>query len=88
MEVAESRWQGHNPLVTESNVRALDLANGGGARFAGVAPEFRPAAANEAGQAFRGIPSMMVNGQPGAPYQPNESPNAPRRGLLRLFGRE
>ena len=30
MEVVESRWQGHNPMVTEANVRALDLANGGG----------------------------------------------------------
>ena len=40
MEVAESRWQGQNPLVTEANVRSLDLANGGGTgaatRFAGV----------------------------------------------------
>ena len=27
LQVVESRWQGHNPYVTEANVRALDLAN-------------------------------------------------------------
>ena len=32
LEVVESRWAGHNPYVTEANVRALDLANGGGRR--------------------------------------------------------
>ncbi len=46
MEVLESRWQGHNPLVTEANVRALDLANdGAGGKFARSAPPtFRSAA--------------------------------------------
>ena len=34
LELAESRWGGHNPHVTEANVRSLDLANGGGARLA------------------------------------------------------
>ena len=29
LEVVESRWAGHNPYVTESKVRSLDLANGG-----------------------------------------------------------
>jgi len=43
LEVAESRWQGHNPYVTEANVRSLDLANGGGAlaRFRSSPPQFR-----------------------------------------------
>ena len=30
LELVGTRWQGHNPMVTETNVRALDLANGGG----------------------------------------------------------
>ena len=30
LEVVETRWQGHNPYVTEANVRSLDMANGGG----------------------------------------------------------
>ena len=29
LELVESRWGGHNQLVTEANVRSLDLANGG-----------------------------------------------------------
>jgi hypothetical protein len=44
LEVVESRWAGHNPYVTEANVRALDLANGGGlglGRFASNPPQFR-----------------------------------------------
>ena len=32
LELVESRWGGHNQLVTEANVRSLDLANGGGKR--------------------------------------------------------
>ena len=53
LEVAESRWQGHNPHVTEANVRSLDLANGGGdhgrlplepRRSSGRSPSTRPAA--------------------------------------------
>ncbi len=56
MEVVQTRWAGHNPYVTEANVRALDLANGGGSaykRFAGTPPEFRPIVTNELGQAPR-----------------------------------
>jgi len=42
LELVESRWQGHNPYVTEANVRALDLANGGGlGRFTLAPPQFR-----------------------------------------------
>ena len=42
LELVESRWQGHNPYVTEANVRALDLANGGGlGHFASAPPQFR-----------------------------------------------
>jgi hypothetical protein len=54
MEVTSSTWSGHNPYVTEPNVRALDLANGGYAgRFAGIRP-FRPARETEGGYAFGG----------------------------------
>ena len=44
LEVFESRWAGHNPYVTEANVRSMDLANGGIAsgRLAGAPPQFRP----------------------------------------------
>ena len=39
MEVEGTRWAGHNPYVTEPNVRAIDLANGGDpARYAGAPP--------------------------------------------------
>ena len=42
LQVIESRWQGHNPYVTEANVRALDMANGGGGgKFASAPPKFR-----------------------------------------------
>ncbi|QDV32731.1 hypothetical protein [Tautonia plasticadhaerens] len=90
LELAESRWQGHNPYVTEANIRAVDLANGGGqvGRFAGAPPQFRPVGSYEAGRgpAFAGfgeggmgIPGFQ-NNLPGAP--------APRRGVLsRLFAR-
>ena len=48
LELVESRWQGHNPYVNEANVRALDLANGGGGgRFASAPPQFLPVAQYE-----------------------------------------
>jgi hypothetical protein len=52
LELVESRWGGHNPQVTESNVRSIDLANGGSAlgRFASKSPSFRPVAQYEAGR--------------------------------------
>ncbi|RUL88810.1 hypothetical protein [Tautonia sociabilis] len=78
----DTRWQGHNPFVTEANIRAIDLANGGGmiGRFAGSPPQFRPVSTFEAGRApvFGGLGSG--DGLPGAP--------TPRRGVLsRLFSR-
>jgi hypothetical protein len=79
MEVVESRWQGHNPMVTEANVRSLDLANGGGSgRFlARTPPTFRPVGAYEAGRG-----PLFARGGDG------DLPNQPRRGLFRgLFGR-
>ncbi len=54
MEVTASRWQGHNPHITEANVKAIDMANGGGGsfgRFAGRAPTFRPVGNGDAGRA-------------------------------------
>jgi len=52
MELVETRWGGHNAQVTEANVRALDLANGGGERrrLAGAPPVFRRVAQYEAGR--------------------------------------
>lgn len=78
MEVIVSRWGGHNPQVTEANVRSLDLANGGGTgRFVTrTAPNFRPVGAYEAGRA-----PLFARGD-------DELPSQPRRGLFRgLFGR-
>ncbi len=64
LELVESRWGGHNPQVTESNVRSIDMANGGGSggRLASRPPVFRPVAQYEAGRASMlaaaGGPSM------------------------------
>jgi len=39
LEVTETKWQGHNPYITEANVRSLDMANSTGySRFASTAP--------------------------------------------------
>lgn len=94
MEVASSRWQGHNPMITEANVRALDLANGGGlgaGRFAGGAPNFRPVGNYENG----GFGTRFALGNGGGLFgggSPNEGTppdgGAPRGGFLgRFFGR-
>ena len=52
LELVESRWAGHNSMITESNVRALDVANGGGysGRLAGAPPRFQPVSNYEAGR--------------------------------------
>jgi hypothetical protein len=48
LQVAQSRWQGHNPYVNEANVRALDLANGGSRRrFADAPATFKSVAQYE-----------------------------------------
>ncbi|QEH34718.1 hypothetical protein OJF2_32600 [Aquisphaera giovannonii] len=84
LEIAESRWQGHNPMVTEANVRTLDAANGGRG-LAGDAPAFRPVAVHEAGRA-----PLVASPAIGASVQPATGgpPNSPRRALLRIFGRD
>ena len=51
LELVESRWGGHNPHVTESNVRSLDLANGGGPAGASLEAPDLPA-----GRPVRGRP--------------------------------
>jgi hypothetical protein len=82
LEVAESRWGGHNPYVTEANVRALDLANGGAAmaRFRSGPPQFRTVLEYEAGRA-----PMVASGID----DPNSQPrNGGGGGLFRrMFGR-
>lgn len=83
MEVTQSTWAGHNPQVNEGNVRALDMANGGGGgRFAsGTPPTFRPVGNSEMGRA----PMMARNGFFGGGN--GDLPSQPRRGLFRgIFG--
>ncbi|MDX2035274.1 MAG: hypothetical protein SFX72_01385 [Isosphaeraceae bacterium] len=78
LEVLGTTWQGHNPYVNEANVRALDLANGGGQRFAGAPRQFSPVGTYEAGR-----PPAFARGN-GNQGLTNATP---RRGLLRgLFG--
>ncbi len=81
LEVVSTRWAGHNPYITEANVRSVDMANGGGAsRFAqNVPPTWRPVGSYEAGRAplFAGTPSRIGDA----------SAASPRRGLFRIFGR-
>ncbi len=81
LEVVESRWAGHNPHVTEANVRMLDMANGGGAlaRFRSTPPMFRPVAEYEAGR-----PAMIAGGY----SEPMEPPRYGGGGFFRrVFGR-
>lgn len=79
LEVVSTRWQGHNPYISEANVQAVDLANGGGSnRFAGNPPQFRPVVSYEAGRT-----PMFAAGN----AQPNYEAPSPRRGLFRIFGR-
>ncbi len=82
MEVVNSRWQGHNPEITESNIRAIDLANGAGydGRFAGTPPQFRPVGTYEAGR-----PQFALGNRNGA--FGNGADNQPSTGGRRLFGR-
>ncbi len=79
LEVAQTRWAGHNPVITEGNVRKLDSANGGGYGSLGrsAAPTWRPVGTYEAGRApmFAGA---ATNGDPSAA--------SPRRGLFRFLG--
>lgn len=84
MEVVSSRWQGHNGQVTEANVRAIDLANGGGgARFAGTPPNFRPVYQYEAGR-----PQFAFGGRLFGGGDDDASGGAPRpTRRFRLFGR-
>jgi len=64
MELVETRWGGHNAQVTEANVRALDLANGGGERrrLAGGPPVFRRVQQYEAGR-----PRLVADSDDGSP---------------------
>lgn len=83
MEVTASRWQGHNPHISEANVRSLDLANGGGfGRFAGTPPVFRPVGNADSGRA-------SFARRAGAEFGPDMTPAGGRRGFLgfRLLGR-
>jgi hypothetical protein len=77
LQVLETRWQGHNPYVTEDKVRALDLANPNPAGFntlASAPPQFRPVIQYEG--------NRMV-------ARSNSYSDSPRRGgfFRTLFGR-
>ncbi len=80
LEVSNTRWAGHNPSITEANVRSIDLANGGGYRGLASAtpPQFKPVNSYEAGRA-----PMFASRAVGSP---DSSAASPRRGLFRLFG--
>ena len=86
MDVVSSRWSGHNPNITEANVRSVDMANGGGfGRLASTPPQFRPVGTYETariGDSGRGgFFSRGRNGEDGSPVAPS-----PRTGRFRLFG--
>ncbi len=80
LEVVETKWQGHNPYITEANVKSLDLANGGNyGRFASAPPQFRAVGSYEAGR-----PPMVAGRTPSA--NASASRTSPRRGgLFRMF---
>ncbi|HWE40294.1 MAG TPA: hypothetical protein VG406_27325, partial [Isosphaeraceae bacterium] len=87
LEVAESRWSGHNPYVTETNVRALDLANGGAtmARFRSSPPQFRSVLEYESGRA-----PMVASGMDDPNVQPRYGNGYGGGGgglFRRMFGR-
>jgi hypothetical protein len=77
LEVLSTRWAGHNPYITEANIRSVDMANGGTtARFARSSPpNWRAVGSYEAGRA----PLFAGTG--------DASGASPRRGLFRLFSR-
>ncbi len=82
LEVLSNRWAGHNPYINEANVRALDLANGGGSRFASSPPpQFRPVGSYEAG-----MRPIFAGGGPGG-GGPQTYPGAqpPRRSIMSRF---
>jgi len=85
LEVVESRWQGHNPYITEANVRAVDTANGGGGgglfarRFDGAAPAFRPVNSYEAGRS----PIFAMGRGPDGNPAGLDAPSPRRGGFIR-----
>ncbi len=92
MDVVSSRWAGHNPAITESNVRAVDMANGGSpsGRLARVAPTYQPVGNYERG----GVASSLARSGGffgrgrGDSDVLTETSAARRPGLFRgLFGR-
>lgn len=84
LQLVHTKWAGHNPYITEDNVKQLDMANGGGYRFAGAPPQFRPVVAYEAGRpSVEPSPTFAAQGSNVSPG----NPGSPRRGLFRIFGR-
>ena len=83
MEVVSSRWSGHNPGVTEANVRSLDAANGGSSygRVASAPKQWRPVGNYELGRiANSGGSGLFGRGD-------TADGSTPRRpGRFRLFG--
>ncbi|MGP0069243.1 MAG: hypothetical protein ACLQGP_37290 [Isosphaeraceae bacterium] len=85
MQVLGSRWAGHNPYVTEANVRAVAMANGGRAygRLAGAPPTFRPVLDYEAGRPRLAVNSPAVDREPGRSPMPRTGGGGFFRGLFR-----
>ncbi len=89
LEVTSTRWQGHNPHVTESNIRSIDTANGGGgmnfARSSGSPPQFQPVSTAEIGSSRGAIFDGFGDGVVGNGFGFQNA--VPRRGLIsRFFG--
>jgi len=96
LEVTQTRWAGHNPMINEGNIRALDLANGGAlaGRFASAPPAFLPVGSYEAGRGpiyannyasgYAGGPTVGGNNVVGG-YGPPQAPS-PRRGFFGILG--
>ena len=78
LEVVSTRWAGHNPYITEANVRSIDLANGG-ARPGSPAPPRRPGGPSTATR------PAEPRSSPATPSPGDASGASPRRGLFRIF---
>lgn len=80
MDVSSSRWAGHNPHITEANVRQLDAANGGSSfsRLASAPKQWQAVGNYEAGR--------FASSSGGGIFGRDSSTASRRPGRFRLFG--